>query len=180
MKCLRCILCFVFLGCSLWVPVGGLYSSQENHFEAELPAGWSRTYYAVDGITMTRDGFPLQIVQITRSPFDKVQPFTNRRLEKGMLPLEAAEVVIDNLKSNPNIRNFHVVENQPAMVGGYPGFKILYSFDTKENLNKQGVYFGALVDQWLYRILLEAPARHYFSRDLADIERVKASFKITL
>jgi len=167
-------------GCSLWVPVGGPYVSSEHAYEVDLPANWRRASSTRDGLTMTRDGVTLQVVRIARDPFDKELPFTKRKLDKGMLPQEAAEVVIDNFRSNRDISNFQVSENQPALVGGYPGFKISYSFQTKGNLRKQGVYYGVLVDQWFYRLFFEAPARHYFPKDQPALERMKETFKIKL
>ncbi len=56
---------------------------------------------------------------------------TKKKFEKGMLPQEAAEVVIDNLRSNPNILNQNVVENKPVQIGGHPGFKIVYTYQNK-------------------------------------------------
>lgn len=177
---LVCIVLLFFSGCSLWVPVGGPYSSTDLAFEAELPAGWRRAYSTSDGLTLTRDGLPLQILRIVREPFDKDLPFTERKLDKQMLPQEVAEVILDNIRSNQTISNVQVVSNEPAKVGGYAGFKIVFTYQTKENLKKQGVYYGALVDQWYYRVLFEAPVRHYFPREVEVLERIKNSFKITL
>ena len=167
-------------GCTLWVPVGGHYVSTDHAFEVELPSGWRRANSTREGLIVTRDGLPLQIIRIVREPFDKELPFTQRKLEKTMLPQEIAEIIIDNIGSNQNISNFQVSANQPTTVGGYAGFKIAFSYQTKENLKKQGVYYGVLVDQWYYRLLLEAPSRHYFPRDQTILERIKETFKITL
>ena len=167
-------------GCSLWVPVGGQYVSAEHAYEVELPSSWRRASSTREGLIMTRDGVTLQVVRIARDPYDKELPFTKLKLDKGLLPQEVAEIVIDNFRSNRDISNFQVMENRPAMVGGYPGFKLSYSFQTKENLRKQGVYYGVLVDQWFYRLFLETPARHYFAKDQPALERIKETFKIKL
>lgn len=172
--------CLMLSGCATWVSVGGNYVSGADSFEVDLPVGWRRIFSTQDGLTITRDGLSLQTVRIVREPVSKELPFTKLQLVKGMLPQEVAEIIIDSIRSNQNISNFQLGENQPARVGGYPGFKIFYSFQTKDNLKKQGVYYGVLVDQWLYRILLEAPSRHYFPRDLSVLEKIKDTFKITL
>jgi hypothetical protein len=65
-------------------------------------------------------------------------------------------------------------------VGGYPGFKLVYSYQTRRNLKKQGVYYGVLVDQWYYYLSFQAPARYYLARDLPTFEKIRHSFKITL
>jgi len=47
-------------------------------------------------------------------------------------------------------------------------------------LRKQGIYYGALVDQWHYYLYFEAPSQHYFGRDRAVFEEIAKTFKITL
>jgi hypothetical protein len=180
MKVLSYLLALFMAGCVLWVPVSGKYVSADDAFEVDLPAGWRRAYSTRNGLTITRDGLSLQVMRVVREPFDTDLPYTKRKLEKEMFPQEIAEVIIDNLRSNQNTSNFQLHTNQPARVGGYPGFKLTFSYQTKENLKKEGVYYGVLVDQWYYRLVLEAPSRHYFPRDQAVLERVQESFKITL
>jgi hypothetical protein len=180
MKIVRWVFYLMLSGCGTWVPVGGNYVSGTDFFEVDLPIGWRRVYSTRDGLTITRDGLSLQTVRIVREPIGMELPFTKLQLVKGMLPQEVAEIIIGNIRSNQNISNFQLGENQPNSVGGYPGFKITYSFQTKDNLRKQGVYYGVLVDQWLYRILLEAPSRHYFPRDVLVLENIRDTFKITL
>jgi len=170
---------FLLTGCSVWVPTEGKFVSTEYRFEAELPVNWYRWHSIGDGLLLTRDGQLLDVVRIVRDPFDKELEYTKRKLSKGMLSQEVAEVIVDNLRSNRNISNFQLVENVPVDLGGYPGFKLTYTYQTKENLKKSGVYYGSLVDQWLYYLYLEAPSRHYFGRDLPAFEQTKNSLKIT-
>jgi hypothetical protein len=180
MKLLCAIILLSWLyGCSLWVPVGGKYVSAEHQFETELPLSWRRMQSTREGLILTRDGLSLQALKISRNPLDKEFQFTKRKLHKGMLNQEVAEVVIDNLRSNQSISNFEILENVPVELSGYPGFKIVYSFQTKENLKKSGIYYGSLVNQWQYYLFFEAPARHYFSRDQASFEQIKKTFRIT-
>jgi len=166
-------------GCSLWVPVESKYVSSEYRFETELPANWRRMNSTGDGLVLTRDGLSLQTVKISRNPFDKELPFTKRKFNKNMLTQEVSKIVIDNLRSNQSISNFQIVENVPVEVGGYPGFKLVYSYQAKDNLKKSGIYYGSLVDQWHYYLYFEAPSRHYFSRDQGTFEQVRKSFRIT-
>ena len=173
------ILLLCLYGCSLWVPVGGKYVSAEHQFETELPVSWRRMDSTRDGLILTRDGLSLQAVKIMRNPLGQELPFTKRKLIKGMLNQEASEIIIDDFRSNQSMSNFQILENVPVELSGYPGFKIVYSFQTKENLKKSGIYYGSLVDQWHYYLLFEAPSRHYFSRDQPSFEQVKTTFKIT-
>lgn len=95
-----------------------------------------------------------------------------------MLPQEAAEVAIDNFRSNPNIFNMQIIENNPAVIGGYNGFKIVYKYKTDKGLTKKGVYYCSVVDEWRYKIVYEAPARYYYTKDLPALERIKESFRL--
>lgn len=166
--------------CSLWVPVAGKYVSDDFQFEVELPVSWRRMYSTREGITLTRDGLPLQTIKMMRDPFDKELPFTKRKLIKGMLTQEVAEIIVDNLRSNQNVSNLQILENLPVDIGGYSGFKIVYSYQAKDNLRKSGIYYGALVGQWHYYLYFEAPAQHYFARDLVSFEQIRRTFKILL
>ena len=105
-------------------------------------------------------------------------PNTKRELAQDMAPLEAAEVISSDLRSNPNLTNQDIVENAPATIGGYPGFKLHYTYRTEEKLKVEGLFYGAIVGPWLYYVLYEAPAQHYFNKDLQVFDRMLSSFQI--
>ncbi len=166
--------------CATWTLVGGKFDASGDRYEVELPEGWRRFMPYRDGVALTFDGLELQAVYLARIPFDKEAPNTKRKIAKGMLPQEVAEVVIDDFRSDRNRGNLEVIENSPTAVGGYAGFKLVYSYQASTNLRKRGVYYGVLVDQWYYFVYYQAPARYYFDRDLPTFEKIRSSFKITL
>ena len=63
-------------------------------------------------------------------------------------------------------------------MGGYPGFKLHYTYRTEEKLKVEGLFYGAIVGPWLYYVLYEAPAQHYFNKDLQVFDRMLSSFQI--
>ena len=169
----------VFLGCvSVWTPVSGLYDMGSENFAVTLPEGWRRYNQVANKVIITRQGLRLQRIAILRTPIDKKLPFTHKMILPDMLPQEVAEIVIDNLKSNPNISNSVVMENDPAVISGYPGFKFVYSYQTKDGLNKKGISYGLLKDGMLYKLIYEAPQRYYFDKDLETFETTVASFRL--
>ena len=99
-------------------------------------------------------------------------------MTKGMLPQEVAEIVIQNFRSNPAIMNQQILENTPASIGGYPGFNIMVSFQTKDGLIKKSAIYGFLSGGSYYELNYEAPERYYFKKYLSDFESVKDSFKL--
>ena len=173
--------------------------SPEN-FAVDLPQGW-RQYDASfdptvrwgfgvtamlekrrklnwDVIRLTRDGLLLQQICIGRIWVTDELPNTKRKLAQDMIPLGAAEVISSDIRSNPNLTNQDIVENTSATVGGYPGFKLHYTYRTEEKLKVEGLYYGAIVGPWLYYVLYEAPAQHYFNKDLQVFDGMLASFQI--
>ena len=176
------ILCFGLLlligGCATWVAVGGPHSQSSQNFEVELPEGWRKFNMANDKVLITRDGILLQQIQISRRSVDSELPFTKKKLTGDMLLQEIAEVLMDNIRSNPNITNQQLISDTPAQVGGHPGLKLVYTYQTKEGLIRKGIIYCLLLDNWCYEILYEAPERHYFTKDLPAFNGVKESFRL--
>jgi hypothetical protein len=143
-----------------------------------LPDEWRRFNLDRSQVLITKDGFSLQWISVSRTPIDKALDFTQKKYSTDMLPQEAAEVAIDNLRSNPQIFNMQIIENDPVLIGAYAGFKIVYQYQTDKGLTKKGVYYCSLVDEWSYKINYEAPARYYFEKDLPALELVKETFKL--
>lgn len=170
----------VFWGCAAWERVGGIYDARDDGFRVEFPPEWNRNTRIKDRYLITRDGLLLQLIEVGRLSIDKDLPNTKRKLDKSMSPLEASEVVFDDIKSNQSIMNAQILENAPANVGGFPGFKLLYSCNTKEGLEKMGVYYGVLRSSHIYFLHYFAPARHYFQQDLKTLEKVRESFQVKI
>ncbi len=186
-------------GCPPYAIIGGKYTSSNEQFTVELPQGWRQHNAAMDSLTIskkilgslssrrkldwdviriTKDGLLLQQISIGRISADEEFPHTKKKLSPGMLIQEAAEVVVDDLRINRKITNQVILENVPTKVGGHSGFKLHYSYRTKDALKMEGIYYGTMVDNWLYYLLYEAAAQHYFDKDLALFEKIKSSFQI--
>jgi len=171
------VIVLLLIGCAPWVQVGGLYKMESHNYSVELPQGWMR-WNKGDQLLITRDGVPLQNIQIIRRNIEEPLKYTKRKLSKTMLPQEAAEVILDNVASNKDISDFGLVENTPLRVSGISGFKAIYSYKTKDGLKVKSVYCGFIQDQWFYGINYNAPERHYFDKDITTFENVLESFKL--
>lgn len=172
------VLIFILFGCATWVAVGGKYKMDSQNFAVDLPQGWRKFNFAQDQLLITKDGFSLQRIDISRMEVGKDLPHTKKKFAKEMLPQEVADVFIDNFRSNTGIMNQEILENNPAQIGGHSGFKTVYTYQTKAGLNIKGVTYGFMWDNWFYEILYEAAERHYFERDLQAFEKVKESFSL--
>jgi hypothetical protein len=164
--------------CAPWTMVGGAYLTNSENYEVNLPSGWRKHNQSRDALRITRDGLTVQQITIGRWPLDKDPPHTKKKLAPGMLPQEAAEVVVDDFRSNSGMDNYQLTENNPSRVGGHAGFKLAYGYQTKAGLKKKGIYYGVLLDKWLYFLMYEAPERHYFGKDHEVFEKLKESFRI--
>jgi hypothetical protein len=177
MKKILTLILMLSIGCAPWVQVGGLYKMESHNYSVDLPQGWMR-WNKGDQLLITRDGVPLQNILIIRRNIDEPLKHTKKKFSKTMLPLEAAEVFLDNVASNKDIADFRLIENNPLKISGISGFKAIYSYKTKDGLRVKSVYCGFIQDNWLYGINYNAPERYYFEKDIQTFEKVLESFKL--
>lgn len=152
---------------------------QPLEFQVTLPAGWRRATFVRDALLLTRDGVSLQYMRIGVVAFGDELPFTKKTFVNGMSPQEVAALELDEVRSDPTLRNFAVIENTPFPLAGFPGFKLIYAFRTGNGLRLKRVHYGVMLGDWVYRIQYQAPARYYFEKDIATFEQVRESFRIT-
>jgi len=162
-----------------WVPAGGSYTSDAHDYTIDLPQGWMRwTQDERDDLIVTRDGALLQHILIERLHVDEPLKNTKKKLAKGMMPQDAAEVILDNYSSNKDISGVDVKDNRPITISGKPGFRAVLTYKTKDDLKLRVVYCGVIQGEWFYGIRYSAPQRHYFDKDLKTFETVLRSFKL--
>jgi hypothetical protein len=179
-----------------WVRVGSQQTDTPVGYQVELPHDWRQYNPAGPCIFLTKDGVSIQKFMIQRVPKDEVLHNTQRTLSEGLLPQELAEAVVADLSEGPGsleayclgrtparsampgFLDFHVLENAPATVGQYPGFKLVYTYKLKSGLRRKAAHYGVMVDGFYYYLHFDAPARHYFGRDYATFERVKSTFRV--
>lgn len=163
-----------------WVPVGGEYTSFAHHYTIALPQGWMRwAQDERDDLIVTRDGALLQLILIERLHVGEPLKHTKKKLAKGIMPQDAAEVILDNFSSNKDISGVEVKDNRPITISGKPGFRAVLTYKTKDDLRLRVVYCGVIEGEWFYGIRYSAPQRHYFDKDLKTFEAVLRSFKLS-
>jgi len=178
-KILLIALLFFIAGCMPpppWSTIGGPYPEYPQNFYVELPNGWKKSN-RVNYLLVTRDGALLQNIIITSLEIDKGLEYTKKKLKKDMLPQEVAEVIIDDLTSNPNVLNLVVIENTPAKISGHQGFKLLFTFRNREGVKYKSVYYGFIAGGKFYGIRYTAAERYYFDKDIETFEKIVKSFK---
>jgi hypothetical protein len=160
-----------------YVPVENPYRDEDDTFELRLPEGWMRLNADGD-ILVTRDGFSLQVIRMTRLEVGQPLASSKRKLVRGMEPAEVAEVLSGEFASKQNITGVKLLESSPARIAGAPGMKIVFSFKDSDGLRKKSVFYGVLGERWIWYLAYAAPARYYFDADLPTFEKVVASVRL--
>ena len=168
---------FVISGCASMAQERSLTNIPDDDFSVEIPEGWWKPKH-INKYLITKDGAFLQYVLIQQRSIDLPYSHTKKKLNKGMLPQEAAGVIIDEIASDRRIYNFNVVENAPAVIDGHEGFKILFSYKDKKGSAFKTLYYGFISGDSFFNLRYNAAMRHYFEKDIADFEQILGSFKV--
>ncbi len=175
MKRFLLIVLLSVIGCAPWIRTGGPYSS--NDFSVELPEGWMR-FNTGEYLLLTRDGILLQNIHIKRMGIDDEFKHTKKKLTKDMLPYEVAEVIIDNIASDPSVLNFALEENVPTTISSLSGFKLVFTYKNKDGLRLKSIYYGCISGEWFLSIIYTAASRYYFDKDFETFKKVFESFRL--
>jgi hypothetical protein len=129
-------------------------------------------------LLISRDGPFLQYILVQERPVDRPFGHTHKKVRRGMLPQEAAEVIIDEIFSDQKVLDFQVLENSPATIDQHEGFRLIFTYKNREGLKFRTVYYGALTGEYFYSIRYNAAERHYFDKDIEIFEEVLKSLKL--
>lgn len=131
-------------------------------------------------VMVSRDGPYLQYILLQERPLDRPFPHTRKYLNPQMLPQEAAQIIIDDLKSDPAVMNLTVIENEPVLVDGHDGFKLLFGYRSRDGLMLKTAYYGVIYGSNFYSLRFTAPQRHYFDKDIHTFESILANFHLVV
>src|SRR3990172_10353859 len=68
------------VGCSTFRAASGKLTLSNHGFEVDLPQGWYETQSSMGGLLLTKDGLPLQLIQIERVAVGEELAHTKRKL----------------------------------------------------------------------------------------------------
>jgi hypothetical protein len=176
-KLMPLLICMLFIfSCASAAQERSLKKLPDADFSVDIPDGWWKPEYTSKYL-LTKDGPYLQYVLIQQRPLNKPFRNTKKKIRGGMLPQEAAGIIIDELASDRYLMNFSVIENAPATVDGHAGFKILFVYKDKKGSQFKTLYYGFISGNSFYNLRYSAAARHYFEKDIADFEQIVSSFQ---
>lgn len=169
-----------------WTMVGGPEIVVRTQIELDWPATWMKfTPSESDSVAkkegtllfVTRDGPGLQIITLRKTLLEEGFVHTQKKASPNMRMQELAELVLDDIRGNPDLMDVELIENGPAILGGRPAFRLVVAYRNKGGIKRQNVVYGIIVENALYRLTYGAPRRHYFELDLPTFEAVKTSWK---
>ena len=175
MPFLTCLF-FVF-GCASMAQNNSLENLPDSNFSVEIPDGWWKPEH-IDKYLVTKDGPFLQYVLIQERPINKPFKNTKKKIKSGMLPQEAAGIIIDELASDRYLTNFSLIENGPAVISGHDGFKILFYYKDKKGVEFKTLYYGFIRGDSFFNLRYCAAMRNYFEKDLPTFEKIIVTFKL--
>lgn len=153
-------------------------SSKKPNYTIDMPQGW-RKVDTTKYLLITRDGPFVQYALVQQRPLDRPFKHTQKTLKKGMLPQEAASLVVDEISSDKkNILKLKLLENKPATIGGYDGFKLFFSYENANREPQKMVYYGFIYGDIFYNLRFNAPTKYFYAKDLATFEAFRKSFKL--
>lgn len=159
------------------VHAGGRRSGKE--IAVDIPEGWKRLNVA-KFVILTRDDPYRQYILAQERSLEK--PFRNTRktFRANILPIEAAEIVVDELNADEKLIDIEIHTVAPADINGGEGFKILFSYKDENGSAYKTLYYGFFQGGFYYSLRYNALAQLYRSEDVRDFHAVIDSFRLEI
>lgn len=135
------------------------------HWVVRPPEGWMQMTTG-NSEMLSLDGAYLEYILIQSKPLTQGFRYTKQRIFPGMLPNEAAGVIVDDMRSDPVIRQFRLLANEPATVGGQSGFKLTYSYRDQYDVTLKSIYYGVVLPDRFFNLRYTGAQRYYFDKEL--------------
>ena len=100
------------------------------------------------------------------------------RFEAGMTAPEIAAMLESFFRSRAGAIDFVETGLKPRDFMGYPGFQFDFDHLDGDELWRRGRAVGAVIDDRLYLVLLDAARSHYFDATVGDFEAVVESARL--
>lgn len=147
-------------------------------FTIAVPEGWKKVDTDEPMLFITRDGGYKQFALVQQRALGKPFQFTQKVLTKGMELQEAAEIVINEIMADQNIRDFSLIEKVPAQVADNQAFRLVFVYNDADGFAFKTIYYGFFHGDLFYNIRYAATEEEFFQKDLPTFQQVLKSFKL--
>ena len=171
------ILCLFAAGFMACAHTGGMSKPASYSFSIDIPEGWRK----IDNnryLFVTKENPFLQYILVQNRPIGRSFRNTKKKIQMGMLPEEAAQIIIDELVSDQNLVNLKILANTPVTIKEYEGFKILYTYSDSNGQTYKTLYYGFIKEDTFFNLRFNAADQIYFERDINDFRRVLNSLQV--
>ena len=149
----------------------------EPQWSITSPEGWMHLS-TQESEMLSKDGPYLEYILIQSRSLAQGFRFTRQKLKPDMLPHEAAQVIADNMRSDPLIRQLQLLASEPAMVGGQAGFRLIYSYQDPYGVSTKTIYYGVILPNQFFNLRYTAADRYYFDKELPAFNQVVDSLRL--
>jgi hypothetical protein len=171
------ILCLLCISACATTNQATLYEPSSHNFSVIIPGGWEKINIE-KYLLITKYGPFSHYILIQDYTIDKIFDHTNKRFQKDMLPIEASEVIIDEISADKQIMNFKLIENVPVTINTYDGFRLVFTYNTAEGIDHKTLYYGFIIGDMFYSIRYNACNEAYYQKDVATFQQVLDSFTV--
>ncbi len=167
--------------------------AQSKSFQMSIPEGWVRTTepdtweqleiddklrtILLESMTVTRDGTSLHAITVTRRYSDNAFPALKKKSVASMLPIEAADLYVSELRKRNGLERLEVLSNKPAQVDGKQAFQLVLQYRNDDGLRVRIESYGFVDKTGFYTINYRAPYLYYYDRDRQEFTELVQSFK---
>ena len=175
----RGLLFFLLLttACAPWHQTKDGTHAGAQKFSVEIPEQWHKLS-TPRHFMLTKDGPFSQYILVQQRHLSEPFKHTKRKFRQGMLPQEAAEVIVAEITSDRSVLDFEVIENLPARVSRFDAFRLVFSYRTTDGLKFKTIYYGVLPGNWYYGIRYNASDKCFSEKDIETFETFINSFAI--
>lgn len=171
---------FLLASCAPWSRLGAERIDGPSGVSVQGLEGWMRFKTpGSDLIALTRDGMQIQVVMVELRKHDKAFPGIKKDSTADMLPSEAADLLVADLKSDKLRANMKVLENAPFRVAGKMGFRLRGQYQDERGATFDLVAVGRPGKEGLVVMIYRALSVHYFPRDLNQFDRMVTSLQLS-
>jgi len=101
------------------------------------------------------------------------------RVTPNMLITDIPTLLESSYRSQFSVSQMSIDSQEPMLVGGYQGIRFNYTFTRQdEDVVRKGEAVGAFVKDRLYLVVYEAPAIHFFDKDIEKFRQLAATVRM--
>jgi hypothetical protein len=175
---LAAIILYALSGCAAWTRIDTV--TQEGpggKYKVQAPLGWVRFNMAQQAILITRDGLPIQHIQIGQVKDEDYFKQTKVKLANNISPSDLSQMVLAEMRSDKSLSGLVVKRNEPYTVAGQPGFMVHFQYRDERGTLFDRVVLGTAKGREVIVMTYHGLNSHYFARDLDTFYGVAKSFQ---